>query len=275
MLVRGVADDGAVVTVALPADDPTALPALHAELVRRWPPQGLRREDPPEATAEGAADDASAAADTPLLRLRLDATTTAGWDRVESDLGLFAAERVSDRVAVHAALALVDGRAVVLPGRSFAGKTTLGLALAAEGAVLASDEYALVDPATGLVTGWPRPARVRMSGGDSRREPVAAAIPPTPVALVALLRFDAALVDAERAVEVAPLTRADAVVRVLDETVCARSRPDPSFDAALHLSAADVVAGRRGAADLAARWIVARVRGEDLPTGPATGTASP
>ncbi len=242
MLVHGVADDGAVVALTLPDDDAT----LDAELRRRWPPAGLRRTE----VAPGA---------EPVSRLQLGGTSTAGWDRLESDLGLFAAERVADRVAVHAALAVVDGRAIVLPGRSFTGKTTLGVALGAAGAVLASDEYALVDPATGLVTGWPRPARIRLGAGDSRREPVAGPIPPTPVALVALLRHDAGHGE-DPAVTPERVSRADAVVRILDETVCARSRPEASLDAALHLSAAEVVAGRRGEAAAAAAWLIARVR---------------
>ena len=252
MLVHGVADDGAVVAVSLPDELADAVEGtaraedLDTELRRRWPPAGLRRvEDEP--------------ADEPAARFRLSGTTTAGWDRLESDLGLFAAERVADRVAVHAAVAVVDGRAIVLPGRSFTGKTTLGLALAAAGAVLATDEYALVDPATGLVTGWPRPARVRVGAGESRREPVAAAIPPTPVALVGLLRHDGGHGE-DPAVTAEPVSRADAVVRILDETVCARSRPEPSLDAALRLSGADVVAGRRGEAAAAAAWLIARLR---------------
>jgi hypothetical protein len=243
VILHGVADDGTVVVVTLPEDaDATVL----EELDRRWPPQGLRRVD-------GEPDG------EPASRVRLSADTTAAWDRLESDLGLFAAERVADRVAVHAALAVVDGRAIVVPGRSFTGKTTLGVALAAAGAVLASDEYALVDPATGLVTGWPRPARIRVPEGGSRREPVAAAIPPTPVAIVALLRHDAGHGE-EPPLTLEPISRADAVVRILDETVCARSRPDASLDAALHLAATAVMAGRRGEAAATAAWLVAHVR---------------
>jgi hypothetical protein len=242
-MLHGVADDGAVVAVTLPEG---AGADVMAELSRRWPPTGLRRVDGP-ADAE------------PASRARLAADTVAAWDRLESDLGLFAAERVADRVAVHAALAVVDGRAIVVPGRSFTGKTTLGVALAAAGAVLASDEYALVDPVTGLVTGWPRPARIRVPDGGSRREPVADAIPPTPVALVALLRHDAGHGE-EPPLTLEPISRADAVVRILDETVCARSRPDASLDAALHLAATEVMAGRRGEAAAAAAWLVAHVR---------------
>jgi hypothetical protein len=267
MLVRGIADDGTVAEVRLPDDGAH----LARELTDRWPPLGLRREDvtedaPGAQGADGAqdAEDAQQAGDAPTpapaTRLRLTSDTDGGWDRLESDLALFAAERLADRVAVHAALAVVDGVAIVVPGRSFTGKTTLGLALARAGAVLASDEYALVDPVTGLVTGWPRAARVRLDGGGSRREPVAATIEPTSVALVALLRYDATRGEDVDPVEPEPLTRADGVVRVLDETVCARSRPEASLDAALMLTEREVIAGPRGDADATAAWLIARLR---------------
>jgi hypothetical protein len=259
MPILGRTDDGALVEVTLPGDEPGTEEDLHdedlAELDRRWPPAGLDR-------IERAPDDTAID-----RRMRVTGRTTAAWDRIESELGLFAAERLERLVAVHAALAVVDGRAIVLPGRSFAGKTTLGVALAAAGAVLASDEYTLVDPTDGLVIGWSRPARIRVGVGDSRREPVAAAIPPTPVALVALLRYDATIPvehpgmdGAEGPVRIRPISRADAVVAILDETVCARSRPDESLDAAIHLSAAEVVTGTRGDAEQAAVWLLERVR---------------
>jgi hypothetical protein len=254
MQVLGRADDGALVTVTLPdgvEDGP-------AELRRRWPPLGLTLLEADEPHGDGDGPGAGAIA----LRTTLDhAAGTVAWDRLESDLGLFAAERVADRVAIHAALAVVDGVAVLLPGRSFAGKTTLGLALADAGATLASDEYALVDPTTGLVTGWPRPARVREGVKGSRRVPVAPTIDPTPVGLVALLRYRADDVDAVTPDD-APLTRADAVVAVLDETVCARSRLGLSLDAALAVTRGDLVRGTRGAADEAAAWLIARVAGK-------------
>jgi hypothetical protein len=261
MLVHGIADDGTVAEVRLPQDGAH----LARELADRWPPLGLRREDVTgvEGEAEdeaGDAGDADEPAPAPATRLRLTSDTDGGWDRLESDLALFAAERLTGRVAVHAALAVVDGTAIVVPGRSFTGKTTLGLALARAGAVLASDEYALVDPVTGLVTGWPRPARIRLDGGGSRREPVAATIDPTPVALVALLRYDATRDEDVDPVELEPLTRADGVVRILDETVCARSRPEASLDAALLLTEREVIAGPRGDADATAAWLVARLR---------------
>lgn len=84
-----------------------------------------------------------------------NAQSPGGWDRVESELALFAAERLENLVAVHAALILRQGRALLVPGPSYSGKSTLAVAAAAAGAAVLSDEYALVDPASGLVTDGP------------------------------------------------------------------------------------------------------------------------
>lgn len=57
---------------------------------------------------------------------------------------------------LHAAAVERDGRALVITGESGAGKSTLAALLAARGWRLMGDEFALVDPATGLVHGFPR-----------------------------------------------------------------------------------------------------------------------
>ena len=67
---------------------------------------------------------------------------------------------------VHAGEAAVGGKAILLPGRGFAGKTTLTLALAAAGAEFLSDEIAVIDD-RGLVHPYPRPVGLRDA---SRRE---------------------------------------------------------------------------------------------------------
>lgn len=57
---------------------------------------------------------------------------------------------------LHAAAVEKDGRALVMTGESGAGKSTLAALLAARGWRLMGDEFALVDPATGLLHAFPR-----------------------------------------------------------------------------------------------------------------------
>ncbi len=57
---------------------------------------------------------------------------------------------------LHASVVERDGRALLMTGESGAGKSTLAAMLAARGWRLMGDEFALVDPATGLVHAFPR-----------------------------------------------------------------------------------------------------------------------
>src|SRR3954469_9856881 len=61
-----------------------------------------------------------------------------------SDLHLHVAEMARRRVFVHAGVVALEGRAVMLPGRSHAGKTTLVAELVKAGATYYSDEYAVL-----------------------------------------------------------------------------------------------------------------------------------
>lgn len=57
---------------------------------------------------------------------------------------------------LHASVVERDGRALLMTGESGAGKSTLAALLAARGWRLMGDEFALVDPANGLVHAFPR-----------------------------------------------------------------------------------------------------------------------
>lgn len=75
------------------------------------------------------------------------------------------------RVA-HAGVVACDGRALLLPGRTHSGKSTLVAELVRRGAVYFSDEYALID-SEGLVHPYPRPMMLRNGGPESHVAPVA------------------------------------------------------------------------------------------------------
>jgi len=72
-------------------------------------------------------------------------------------LNAIALNAPSPDVHVHAAVASLGGRAVILPGRSGAGKTTLVTALALAGWDYLSDEVAALDLRRDVVRPYPRP----------------------------------------------------------------------------------------------------------------------
>ena len=67
------------------------------------------------------------------------------FEVLETDLQLFVAEMARRRLFVHAGVVGWNGRAIVIPGRSFSGKTTLVGEMLRNGATYYSDEYAVFD----------------------------------------------------------------------------------------------------------------------------------
>jgi hypothetical protein len=76
-----------------------------------------------------------------------------------------------DFVAVHSGVVVYDGVAVLLPGQSQSGKTTLVRELIARGAEYSSDEFAMID-GCGRIYPWPRALMVR--DADSVQHPIPA-----------------------------------------------------------------------------------------------------
>jgi hypothetical protein len=74
-------------------------------------------------------------------------------------------QRLTTLRAVHAGAVLWCGRALLVPGVSHAGKSSLVAELLRRGATYFSDEYALIDT-DGLVHPYPRPLLVRNGGPE-------------------------------------------------------------------------------------------------------------
>lgn len=72
----------------------------------------------------------------------------------------------TDWTFVHAGVVALGEHALVIPGDSFSGKTTLVRALIEAGATYFSDEYAVLD-ADGRVYPYPRPLSIRGEGGTT------------------------------------------------------------------------------------------------------------
>ena len=126
--------------------------------------------------------------------LALSSTLEAALRAFEKDVQLYVAEMAPDRVFVHAGVVGCQGRGILLPGRSFAGKSTLVAELIRAGAEYYSDEYAVLDSAGGVYP-YPRPLSMRPVGGPGvTKEPVhtfggQARSAPLPVGLVVVSKF--------------------------------------------------------------------------------------
>jgi hypothetical protein len=142
-------------------------------------------------------------------------------DVFESELQLSVARLARPEVFVHAGVVAVAGRAILLPGRSGAGKTTLVRALVAAGATYYSDEYAVLDR-DGWVHPYARRPSVRKRAGRKERAPVPRrrGRAGVPVGLVVETRY----VPEARWAPVL-LSAGERVLVLLANTVPARDRP--------------------------------------------------
>ena len=120
-------------------------------------------------------------ADPPSLTLTADGGPLAEGSE-EHALGAFqddvdshVAEHSADRVFVHAGVVEWRGRAIVLPGPSLAGETTLTAALLGAGATYFSDEFAVLD-FEGRVHAYPRPLGLRDAATGARTSRSAASL---------------------------------------------------------------------------------------------------
>ena len=195
-----------------------------------------------------------------------DAVWGAGPEEEEFALGMLDAQiraqvalMAPEHIFVHAGVVAYDGGAIVLPGFSFAGKTTLVRALVQAGADYLSDEFAVFDRA-GRVHPYPRPLSIRRpNGGAGTTETPAAVLGartellPLPARLIAVTAYrPGAVLDPE------PLAPGAALLALLGHTIPARTRPAQSM-ATLKAAIAGATAWRsdRGEADDAARQILA------------------
>ncbi len=150
-------------------------------------------------------------------------------DALETKLRHWVAEKARDRIFVHAAVVAAGGRALLVPGASRSGKTTLAAALVRAGALYYSDEYAVLD-LDGRVHPYPKRLSVRIDGGTEVVETPVAELggvtgrAPIPVALIVLTHHVAGAAWAPR-----ELTPAEGALGLLANTVVARTRPADSL----------------------------------------------
>lgn len=172
---------------------------------------------------------------------------------------MYIALHAPEFVFVHAGVVGVGERAIILPGRSFAGKTTLVAALVKAGAEYWSDEYAVLD-ADGLVHPYPKPLSVRINNTrETDEQPVEnlggrAGDRALPVAVIAFTNYHPGAAWALRS-----CTVGEGAVKLLEHSVAARSRPAQVL-AAVRRAVADalVLEGDRGDADQGASTLLSQ-----------------
>ena len=84
-------------------------------------------------------------------------------DRLNSVISIAIAELSKEKVFIHSGVIEWKGKAILLPGFSFSGKSTLVAELVKCGAIYYSDEFAVIDN-QGFVTAYPRPLSLRKPG---------------------------------------------------------------------------------------------------------------
>ena len=171
-------------------------------------------------------------------------------EALETDLQLYVAERARRRLFVHAGVVGWRGRAIVIPGRTMSGKTTLVRALVRAGATYYSDEYAVLDE-RGRVHPYLKPMSIRDNAGGRPKKILPEAlggitgVKPLPVGLVVATSYREGVRWRPRR-----LSQGRAVMALLAHTVSARRRPERSLTTLRQVVAdALVLKGARGEAE--------------------------
>jgi len=184
------------------------------------------------------------------------------FETFESDLRLFVAELAKHRVFVHAGVVGWKGQAIVIPGRSYSGKSTLVAELVRAGATYYSDEYAVLD-SRGRVHPFDKPLELRDEGQFRQTKVTAAELgghsgtKPLPVGLVLMTQFKSGARWRPR-----KLTAGKGVLEMLFNTVSARRSPEKALQTLQRVTAqADVLKGVRGNATEVVPAVLRRVEG--------------
>jgi len=191
------------------------------------------------------------------MRLERTADFEIALKALERDLHLFVGEMAHGRVFVHAGVVGWDGRAIVMPGPSFTGKSTLVAALVRAGATYYSDEFAILDE-DGLVHPFARPLSLRCAdpyvgepvvveelGGEAGTEPL-------PVGMIVAAAYrEGATWSPSR------LSQGEAVLALLSNTLSARRQPEVVLPVLERVTAnAPAFSGTRGEAEDMVQYVL-------------------
>jgi hypothetical protein len=178
---------------------------------------------------------------------------------LERELRTLVALDAPEHVFVHAGVVGHRGAAIVIPGSSLSGKSTLTAELVRAGGEYYSDEYAPLD-ASGLVHPFPKPLSIRNErfvqvdhhvdalGGVAGEDAL-------PVGLVAITHYESGADWHPRR-----LSSGEGALAVLSHTVPAQSRPAQALETiGRALEGALILEGVRGEADTLAPSLLAEL----------------
>jgi hypothetical protein len=147
----------------------------------------------------------------------------------EADLHLHTAEASPDMTFLHAGVVGWQGRAILVPGRSFSGKTTLVREMLRLGATYYSDEFAVIDN-LGLVHLFARPLGIREgdSGAQTKytaeRLSATTGVGPLPVGIVVISEYQKGTQWRPD-----PLSRGQGALELLANSVAVRGQPQKTL----------------------------------------------
>lgn len=264
------------VRVGIRVTDPSALDPMLAHLPPGWQREATALVDRLYSVMTGAAG--SLADMRPLQMLFQDTDILAAssdlqdvCDAFETDLQMHIAEVARGRLFVHAGVVGWKGRAILIPGRTFTGKSTLVAELVRAGATYYSDDYAVLD-ARGRVHPYPKPLSIReeptAKGKKYTIEEIGGRVGrgPLPVGLVIVSRYREGARWRPR-----HLSAGEGALALMANTVSARTEPAAAMSTLRQVvSSAHVLKGVRGDA----KGIVGDILGklESISQGP--GSAS-
>jgi hypothetical protein len=170
------------------------------------------------------------------------------FDSFENAINLHVSQHAQRYAFVHAGVIAWRGRAIVMPGASCSGKSTLVKAFLDAGADYLSDEFAVFDD-LGRIHAFPRPISLRMSAGTKKKltaeELGASTIHNSiPLGMVVATRYSRSTRWRPR-----EMSRGQAILSLLANSMSGQRAPKSNFEI-LRTATHDCVAlrGRRGSA---------------------------
>ncbi len=254
------------VPLIIGADSPVVLERLRELL----PPGWLSLGDPDDLAGEAEREvpDFTVISPNGLEHVLMRDGTALARSDLDIVLGVFDAQvrayvglHSPNRIFVHAGVVGHRGRAIVIPGPSFSGKTTLVAELVRAGAEYYSDEFAVLDD-RGLVHPYPKPLSIRTDDWLASDHPAAelggqTGEDPLRLGLIVVTQYRVGAPWEPRA-----LSPGETVLALLSNAVPAQDPPEETMTTLGRvLDGSDVVAlqGDRGEAAGTASWLLDRM----------------